>query len=121
MSKQDRQGVRRASEIEQKYDLSLLKDVKKNGTQQREEMSRFEQAFAQFSVQVNARLQVIENAFFSVGSIFTTLSEDNPSDIFGGEWELIATGQLILGVNSESELPELFQAEENCYIWKRIS
>ena len=120
MSKQDRQGVRKASDIEQKYNLALLKEVGKGGIQ-KEEISALTQAFSQFSVQMNARVQLLENALFSVGSIYTTISEGNPSELFGGEWELIATGQLVLGHESESEIPELFQAEENCFIWKRIS
>ena len=121
MSKQDRQGVRKASDIEQKYDLSMLNELSKGAIQQREEFSKFNQEFSQFAVQMSARLQIIEDAFFSVGSIFTTLSEDDPSEVFGGEWELLAAGQLVLGHDSGSEIPELFQAEENCFIWKRIS
>jgi hypothetical protein len=121
MSKQDRQGVRKASDIEQKYDLSMLKEFGKGGTQQKEELSKITQEFSQFYVQVNARLQLLESVLLSVGSIYTTINEHNPSELFGGEWELIATGQLVLGHDSEGEIPELFQAEENCFIWKRIS
>ena len=121
MSKQDRQGVRKASDIEQKYKLAMLKQLEEGANQQREDHSKLLQEFTQFFVQTNARLKIIEDAFFSVGSIYTTLSEDNPSELFGGEWELLAAGQLVLGVNSEDEIPELFQAEENCFIWKRIS
>ena len=121
MSKQDRQGVRKASDIEQKYNLAKLKELDEGASQQREEFSKFNQAFTQFTVQMNARLQSIEDAFFSVGSIFTTLSEDNPSDLFGGEWELIAAGQIVLGVGPEDEIPELFQSSESCFVWKRIS
>lgn len=117
--KHDRQGVRKASDIEQKYDLSLLKDVGKNARQS-EKLSQLNQLVSQFIVRTNNRLEKLENVF-SVGSIYTTLAESDPADIFGGEWELIAEGNILVGVVSESELPELFQGNDKCFIWKRIA
>jgi hypothetical protein len=118
--KHDRQGVRRASDIEQKYNLSLLNEVGKGNFSQSADLSELQQLLSQFSVQVNARIQRLER-LYSVGSIYTTLSEDSPSDIFGGEWELIAEGNILVGTVSESELPELFQGNDKCFIWKRIA
>jgi hypothetical protein len=121
MKKQDRQGVRKPSDIEQKYDLSLLEELDKGGAQQREEFSKFNQAFSQFSANVTARLQILENMMLSVGSLHITLSEVNPSGVFGGEWELVAEGHILVGLESEDELPEVFQGSDKCFIWKRIS
>lgn len=117
--KHDRQGVRKASDIEQKYNLSLLNSVGKGG-QNSSELSRLNQLFSQYVVQTNDRLQKLEN-LYSVGSIYTTLVEGNPADIFGGEWELIAEGNILVGAITESDLPQLFQGEDRCFIWKRIA
>lgn len=117
MSKQDRQGVRKASDIEQKYNLALLEDTEKSIGKQKEELSKFNQQLSELKI----KLQMLENAFLSVGSIYTTLNTDNPSDLFGGEWELIAEGQLLVGLESESELPELFQGNDKCFVWKRTA
>lgn len=117
--KHDRQGVRKASDIEQKYDLSLLKNVGKGGKDS-EELSKLNQLVSQFMVRTNNRLQKLEN-MFSVGSVYTSLTEGDPADIFGGEWELIAEGNILVGVVSENELPELFQGNDKCFIWKRIA
>lgn len=121
MSKQDRQGVRKASDIEQKYDLSLLKDIPKNESKQKEEVSRLNQLFSQYTVQVNERLQKLENMMLSVGSIYITLNTEHPAITFGGEWELIVEGQILMGLETESELPEVFQGNDKCFIWKRIA
>lgn len=117
--KHDRQPVRRASDIEQKYNLSLLKE-EGIGKSQNLDFSKLNQLLSEFTVDVNNRLQRLEK-LYSVGSIYTTLSTDNPSDIFGGTWELIAEGNLLVGVVSEDELPQVFQGNDKCFIWKRTA
>lgn len=60
MSKQDRQGVRKASDIEQKYNLALLKNMENGGSGYREELSKFEQEFSQYMVSTNGKIDQIE-------------------------------------------------------------
>lgn len=110
MSKQDRQGMRRVSEVEQKFNLSLLNDLKR--TNQSADFSNINQILSQLMV----RLQNI----MPIGSIHTTLNEENPSSIYGGEWELISEGYLIVGLDTE-DIPQILQTVDKCYIWKRIS
>ena len=118
--KHDRQGVRKASDIEQKYDLSLLKDFEKSSENLRE-LAELNKTFSQYVTNTNARLQKLEKLIPQVGAVHITLSESDPSELFGGEWELIAEGHLLVGLDTESELQEVFPADDKCYIWKRIS
>ena len=171
MSKQDRQGVRNAQDLEQKYKLGAIATTEKKASQQRESLSRVEQALSQFITTMTSNFNGLQekvtknesdiasnqkklddkannsgwetnkflgtdkegkvvakdiktdvlSAVYPVGSVYTTIATDNPSDLFGGEWELIAEGQLLVGLVSESEVPEIFQAEDNCFIWKRTA
>jgi hypothetical protein len=170
MNKQDRQGVRNAQDLEQKYKLGSIKTVEKSASQQRENLSRVEQAIAQFVATMTGNFNTLQGKvsknesdiantkkqldgkannsgweknkllgtdeegkvvekdinfgvlnFYPIGSVYTTLSTDNPSAVFGGEWVLIAEGHLLVGLDSEDEIPKLFQGEDKCFIWKRTA
>ena len=116
--KHDRQGVRKASDIEQKYDLSALGNLTASSEQQHKEMNRYNQAMNE----VLARMKALEEkVIFPIGSIYVSLIADNPKLAFGGVWELIAEGYILLGVDPNSEIPEAFYGNEKCYVWKRVS
>lgn len=118
MSKQDRQGVRRASDLEQKYKLGLLSDGHKDNL--RGQVGRINQVLSDFMTTINNRIKEVEKkADFPIGSVFMTVGTANPSVQFGGKWELIAEGYLV--VSQDKEPPELFQANDKCYVWKRTS
>ena len=123
MSKQDRQGVRTPADIERKYNLGDLENQAKQGS---EKLNQLTQAFSQFIASVNGKIAELQTevvalrSAYSVGSVFVSLNPENPSIMFGGEWELVATGNLLVGLESEA-LPELLQTPDTCYIWKRIS
>lgn len=58
MSKQDRQGVRKASELEQKYDLGLISKTKQNDNAQ---VNKLTQELSQFKVSTNNELENLKN------------------------------------------------------------
>lgn len=60
MSKQDRQGVRNASDLERKYDFSLISGDGKGYSRQAEQLNTLAQAFAQFVALTNGRLAELE-------------------------------------------------------------
>lgn len=118
MSKQDRQGVRRASDLEQKYKLGLLSDGMKDNL--RGQVGMLRQSLASFMETVNNKIKELEKkSTFPVGSVFMTTSTDNPSAQFGGIWELVSEGYFV--VSNDTDPPELFQANDKCYVWKRTS
>lgn len=115
MSKQDRQGVRKASDIEQKYDLSKLNNLDEYKNRENEQISKLTQALSQFIVETN-------NKIYPVGSVYITLTDSDPKEIYGGEWELMLEGSIVAGVEQEEgSAPELSLSLDSCYIWKRIS
>lgn len=125
MSKQDRQGVRTASDLERKYDLGGIGNQSK---QQSEKLSQFNQALAQYEARTNARLSELESklstyGYYPIGAIHISADTSDPSALFGGEWVLYTAGHFIVGAEQETgeELPELLQSLETCYVWKRIS
>lgn len=75
MSKQDRQGVRRASDLEQKYDFSLLGEFGKNSAKQDERLSQFQQQFTQFMVTINGQIEELSNGFSSQNEALNTLTQ----------------------------------------------
>ena len=44
------------------------------------------------------------NKFYPVGSIYLSVNSTNPSSIFGGTWEKIATGRTLWGASNDTEL-----------------
>ena len=110
MSKQDRQGVRKASDIEQKYDLSKLNELGEYKNRENEQISKLTQALAQFIVETN-------NKIHPIGSVFITLTENKPDKLYGGTWELMQEGKIVTAETAE----DLTLSEDTCYIWKRIS
>ena len=114
MSKQDRQGVRKASDIEQKYDLSLLNSLGEFSKRDNEKISQLSQALSQFIAETN-------NKIHPIGSVYITLSESDPAELYGGTWELMQEGKFVTGEGTETDTPELTLSDDTCYIWKRIS
>lgn len=45
----------------------------------------------------------VMNDVYPVGSIYITVSDMNPSQVFGGTWEAFAQGKTLIGVNSEDK------------------
>lgn len=125
MSKQDRQGVRTASDLERKYDLSKIADLNAAGKEQDKQVSNLSQTLAQFMAKVNGEISELQEKMngFPVGAIYISLDETEPSELFVGEWELIAEGHLLVGLPQENEedLPELQQTVDTCYLWKRTA
>lgn len=60
MSKQDRQGVRTATDIERKYDLGGIKDQKKNQEQQSEKVSQLTQELSQYKTETNLKINELQ-------------------------------------------------------------
>lgn len=169
MSKQDRQGIRKAQDLEQKYRLGAIKKTEESASQLEREVYKFNSGMESKYNSLQDRVSKNEsniastkqqadnlekskvnnsgwetNKFlgtdsegkvvtkestsevnvlnaYPVGSVYTTLSTDNPSVVFGGTWELIAEGQLLVGLVSETETQEVFQTEDKCFIWKRTA
>lgn len=113
MSKQDRQGVRTPSQIEQKYNLGQVKDENK---QQSEKISQLIQSLSQCEAKIRRINETLES-LYSVGSIYISANNIEPSTLFGGSWELIADGYIVVG--TETELPQL-EYLDKCNVWKRI-
>lgn len=44
------------------------------------------------------------NAIYPVGSIYMSVNATNPSQLFGGTWQKIATGRVLMGASSDSQL-----------------
>lgn len=60
MSKQDRQGVRKASDLERKYDLSLIGGGGSKANTLPEQLNKINQNFAQFSALIIGRFESLE-------------------------------------------------------------
>lgn len=42
--------------------------------------------------------------YYSVGSIYISVTNINPKTYFGGEWKQVATGRTLMGANSDEQL-----------------
>ena len=105
MSKQDRQGVRTPADLERKYDLGQIDEVRKDNANNASQMSRLNQMFAQYMASTNASIAELRSrieAFYPVGSIYISTTETSPKELFGGEWERIEDS-FLLAAGSEYE------------------
>lgn len=121
MSKQDRQGVRRASDLEQKYSFGRVfsNQAKLNESQEQEldtqrlTLSQFV-SYASVAIEslrkdvtaANNALSEIDDQFsnywkilYPVGHIYISLSDTNPSILFGGTWERLED-RFLVGASS---------------------
>lgn len=92
MSKQDRQGVRTAADVERKYSLGDINDASKRSTKAEKQVSELDQRMNLFMSSVNKTIKDIQdrvNSFYPVGSIYISADAKNPSELFGGVWERI--------------------------------
>ena len=111
LPKQDRVYSRKASDLEQKYDLGGMS----KGTGDSSKVSQLEQMLSQFMVEMRSKI-------YPVGSFYISADETDPTEIFGGTWEFYTEGHLLIGLDTEENVPpEMLQISDNCYVWKRIS
>lgn len=132
MSKQDRQGVRTAAEIEQKYGLGqfmhnqnqknqdLAKGISNLGdsfsvykTENDQNISKLKEntdsqfkkvseAIGGVSKEINSLSKAIFDMVYPVGAIYVSVSETDPSVLFGGTWEQIKDTFLLASGNTYS-------------------
>ena len=128
MSKQDRQGVRTANQLEQKYKFGGIAENEQKTSQQSEKVSQLSQTVSQLNTSMNGKFAEVEEKLdsvleevYPVGSVYISVSTDAPA--FGGEWELFAEGQIIVGTSDpESEgLMSVMQPYTTCDMWKRTA
>lgn len=92
MSKQDRQGVRHAAELERKYSFGDIAESRKGLDETGVKTSRLEQQLNQYMASTNAVIAELKGrveAFYPVGSIYISVNATSPADLFGGVWERI--------------------------------
>lgn len=155
MKKQDRQGVRTINGLEQKYDFSSMKGTSaKESEQLRQMIQTMSQHIADTNATIAAmqdKIQTLEDnaididGIYPVGSIYASVIDTDPAELFGGTWERYGQGQILVGAEDtvESytvthatgavhlELDEdgllAYEVSEGdtgyttCYMWKRIS
>lgn len=114
MSKRDRQGVRTASDLERKYDFGSLG----KGGNQYAKISQLMQSLTDCESKIKNLTDKIEN-ICPVGSIHISADDTEPSTVFGGTWELVKQGYLLVGTDSESDFAQL-EYLDKCNVWKRI-
>lgn len=115
MSKRDRQGVRTAADIERKYNLG---EMRKQSRQQTEKTNQLMQLLAEYESKISKITSQLAN-LYPVGSIYISVNDTEPSTVFGGSWELVKQGYLVVGNDSESDFAEL-EYLDKCNVWKRI-
>lgn len=109
--KQDRQGVRRASDLEQKYGFgAVFKNQEARMEQQSQQLaaqsmtteqfrqyaisyfSKMDEAMAKLSKEnqvLSENLGKYWETVYPVGAVYVSLAENDPKTLFGGSWERI--------------------------------
>ena len=63
--------------------------------------SNFSVKYANSARSANVAQSVSIDAVYPVGSIYQSTSSTSPAKLFGGTWESISTGRVLMGVNNE--------------------
>lgn len=122
MKKQDRQGVRTAQQLEQKYKLGG-----ESGRGDADNISKITQELTQLKTETNLKLIQLEerietiSSFYPVGSVYISINNTDPTTIFGGTWEVMSQAYLVVGLDSEDDESTQLQFLDNCTIWKRTA
>lgn len=85
MSKQDRQGVRKPADIEQKYNLGQLSKISNDTSKQTQQISALSQTLSQYMVSTNGKLEDLENEIDEVEAGAVTITSITESTEDGGE------------------------------------
>lgn len=105
MSKQDRQGVRTAADVERKYSLGEIDNASKRSTKAEKQVSGLDQKMNLFMSSVNKTIEDLQNrinSFYPVGSIYLSLDDTDPAELFGGVWDRIAQGRTLWGADDSN-------------------
>jgi len=51
-------------------------------------------------------IQAIANIIYPVGSVYLTMSSSNPAQLFGGTWEQIANGRMLMGSAQQGSIEQ---------------
>ena len=65
--------------------------------------------------------KMIGNLMYPVGSIYMSVSPENPSSIFGGTWEAWGAGRVPVGVDTSNEKFNVAEKKEGEYIQKQTN
>ena len=127
MSKQDRQGVRRAADLEQKYSFGkVFSNQAKLNESQDQELDSQRLTLSQFVSYASSAIETLQKdvtavnktlgslsdkdtsiekqisdywkTVYPVGHVYISLSATNPKTLFGGEWEQLE-GRFLLGAS----------------------
>lgn len=116
MSKQDRQGVRTASDIERKYNLGDISKNQESGSKQQIQIQQLNQNLANFMATTNARLDELgENDKMWFYSGVPTLENHPAIDWTTGELKAKHIGDMYYDVDSGDMY--LFKNTEGVYAW----
>lgn len=55
--------------------------------------------------------QYMWKKIYPVGSIYTTITQDNPADLFGGTWEIVSSGRYLRGVGETTTAGTLVEQQ----------
>lgn len=128
--KHDRTQARTPTDLERKYNFEqAFGEAKEGYNKQSEQLRNLVQTFSIFSTEINKSIEDLRNNMVSlenvykVGSIYIGISEDNPTTLFSGTWELIAQGHFIVSLprETENDLTQLQETLDTCYVWKRTA
>ena len=101
MSKQDRQGVRKASDIEQKYGLGQFMYSQNRRNQDLSKgISNLGDSLSAMADEMAAFAKGIFDMVYPVGSIYISVNATNPQTLFGGSWTQLEN-RFLLGAGSD--------------------
>ncbi len=102
--------------------VEITKELTKEMESKNQKITELEKQLTELKESINTLTEKVGNVdtYYPIGSLYLSLSDRNPAELFGGKWELIAAGQNLMGagnatypLGSSGGNYELVLAQEN--------
>ena len=84
--------------------VEITKELTKEMESKNQKITELEKQLTELKESINTLTEKVGNVdtYYPIGSLYLSLSDRNPAELFGGKWELIAAGQNLMGAGNAS-------------------
>ena len=106
LSDTDKKNALLTKELDLQYQhlTETTKELTKEKESKDQKITELEKQLTELKESITTLSEKVGNldTYYPIGSLYLSLSDKNPAELFGGQWELFASGQNIMGAGNAS-------------------